>query len=223
MAKSRQERVVKTMTKKNTPSGTIILAALWIIIMAAAMIYLRPSSETVPPELQGVLRPGPKQLQPFNLTDQNKAPFTQESLKGKWTFMFFGYTFCPDICPTALSMLTATMSELDNYPDEASDVQVIFVSVDPQRDPPERLAKYMTYFNKDFLGVTGEKQELDALAGQIGAGYLVEPESAPGEYLISHTSTVFLTNPKGELMASFSQPHYPKTIVEQFRQIRALF
>jgi len=211
------------MSEKKTPSGTIVLAAMWIVVMAAAVFFLRPGVETVPPELVGVMRPGPKQLQPFNLIDQNKAPFTRESLEGKWTFMFFGYTFCPDICPTALSMLTGTMSVLDNYPEDATDVQVIFVSVDPKRDIPEKLAKYMTYFNKDFTGVTGAKEQIDALTGQIGAGYLLEPESATGEYLISHTSTVFLTNPKGELIASFSQPHYPETIVEQFRQIRALF
>lgn len=209
-------------TKKATPYGTILLALFWLTLVVAAVIYFRPSGSTIPDELLGVLRPGPKQMQQFNLVDHNNKPFKLEHLKHKWTFMFFGYTFCPDICPTTMSALTATMDQLKNSPEAAKGVQVVFVSVDPQRDTIEKLANYMEYFNKDFIGVTGARAELDALVSQAGAGYAIETESAPGEYLVSHTSAIFLVNPDGELIASFSQPHYPATIAEQFAQIRSL-
>jgi protein SCO1 len=209
-------------TNKSAPYGTILLALFWVILAAMAVMYFRPATTTIPDELMGVLRPGPKQVQQFNLTDHSNKPFKLERLKNKWTFIFFGYTFCPDICPTTMSALTATMSQLKNNPDVAKDVQVVFVSVDPQRDTIEKLASYMGYFNKEFTGVTGSRKELDALVSQAGAGYAIEPETAPGEYLVSHTSSIFLINPDGELVASFSQPHYPATIAEQFVQIREL-
>jgi len=209
-------------SKKSAPYGTILLALFWVMLAVAAIMYFRPSGTTIPDELLGVLRPGPKQVQQFNLMDHNKQPFKLERLKKKWTFVFFGYTFCPDICPTTMSALTATMSQLKNTPGAAKDVQVVFISVDPQRDTVEKLARYMGYFNKEFIGVTGSRTELDAFATQAGAGYAIEPETAPGEYLVSHTSAVFLINPDGELIASFSQPHYPATIADQFTQIRAM-
>ena len=209
-------------SNKSAPYGTILLALFWVILVAAAVMYFRPTPTTIPDELMGVLRPGPKQVEQFNLVDHNNKPFQLERLKNKWTFIFFGYTFCPDICPTTMSALTATMSQLKNSPEVAKDVQVVFVSVDPQRDTIEKLASYMGYFNKEFTGVTGSRKELDALVSQAGAGYAIEPETAPGEYLVSHTSAIFLINPEGELIASFSQPHYPVTIAEQFAQIRAL-
>lgn len=210
-------------TNKTAPYGTITLAIFWIALVVVAVLYFRPSGNAIPNELMGVLRPGPKQLQQFNLVDHNNKPFKLERLKDKWTFMFFGYTFCPDICPTTMSALTATISQLKNNPEAAKDVQVVFVSVDPQRDTLEKLANYIGYFNQEFIGVTGERAKLDVLVAQTGAGYAIEPETAPGEYLISHTSAIFLTNPDGELIASFSQPHYPATIAEQFKQIRALY
>ncbi len=207
-------------TNKSSPFGTILLALLWVGLAVAAVIYFRPSVTTIPDELLGVLRPGPKQIEQFDLVDQNNKPFRLEQLENKWTFMFFGYTFCPDICPTTMSALTAAISELKNSPAAAKDVQVIFVSVDPQRDTTEKLANYMSFFNKEFTGVTGTRKELDGLVSQAGAGYAIEPETAPGEYLVSHTSAIFLINPDGELIASFSQPHYPATIAQQFIQIR---
>jgi len=210
-------------SKKSAPYGTILLALFWVILVVAAVIYFRPSATIIPDELLGVLRPGPKQIEQFSLVDHNNKPFKLERLKNKWTFIFFGYTFCPDICPTTMSALTATMSQIKNSPDVAKDVQVVFVSVDPQRDTTEKLANYMGYFNKEFTGVTGSRKELDALVSQAGAGYAIEPETAPGEYLVSHTSAIFLINPDGELIASFSQPHYPSTIAEQFGQIRAMY
>ena len=107
-------------------------------------------------------------------------------------------------------------------PGGVSDIQVIFVSVDPERDQPEILAKYVNYFDQDFIGVTGEVAEIDRFAQQMNAAYVKEAETAPGQYLITHASSIFLVDPQVRLYAVFSQPHDPATIVDQYQLIRDL-
>ncbi len=207
------------------PWGTITLFAVWVLVMILALVFWRSGGPPPPPqELMGVLRPEPRPLQQFELTDQRKAPFNRERLLGKWTFLFFGYTWCPDICPTTLYALTQADRLLEKEaPELAEDSQVVFVSVDPERDTPEKLAAYMNYYNPEFLGVTGSKAQIDNLAGQCGAGYVKEPETAPGMYLVSHTSAIFLVDPEARLVATFSQPHVPANIVSLYRQIREFY
>lgn len=208
------------MTNKNIPTGTIFLFGLFLLVMLLTYIMMKPQAQP-PKELMGVLRPDFKQLQPFKLTDHNNTPFNETNLKGKWTFVFFGYTSCPDICPNTLSVLNSVQNTVED--ESAADMQVLFVSVDPERDTSQKLASYMTYFNKKFTGVTADKAEIDKLALQFGAGYVLEPETAPGKYLVAHTSAIFLVDPSGRLVASFSQPHYPETIISLFDKIRAFF
>jgi protein SCO1/2 len=208
--------------KTPRPYGTILIFLFWGLLLAAVFYWMLPD-KTVPPELRGVLRPEPKPLQSFELSDQYYQAFNLERLKGKWSFVFFGYTYCPDICPTTLSTLTGVVKQLQTDPQGLSNIQVVFVSVDPQRDSPDLLESYMKYFNEAFQGITGTQQDIDSLTRQFGAGYMKEPETAPGEYLVSHTSSIFLVDPYGQLLASFSPPHDASTIVEQFRQIRSFF
>ncbi len=212
------------MTEKTPrPYGTLLLFLFWVGLLAAVFFWMLPGKKTVPPELQAVLRPAPKPLQAFELVDQYGQPFTLERMKGKWSFVFFGYTYCPDICPTTLSTLTGVMKQLQTDSQGRPDIQVVFVSVDPQRDTPDVLKDYLKYFDEDFQGVTGTQQDIDGLTHQFGAGYMKETETTPGEYLVSHTSSIFLVDPHGRLLAAFSPPHNPNTIVDQFRQIRSLF
>jgi len=208
---------------KPRPYGTLLLFLFWILVIAAVSLWMLPEKTVIPPELQGVLRPAPQSLQAFELTDQQRQPFSLAQLQGKWSFVFFGYTYCPDICPTTLSTLTGLVWKLRNDPQDLADIQVIFVSVDPPRDTPEVIADYLKYFDESFLGVTGAQQDIDSLARQFGAGYMNEPETTPGQYLVSHTSSIFLVDPQGRLLAAFSPPHNAETIAEQFRQIRSLF
>jgi len=204
------------------PYGTLLLFLFWGLLLLAVVYWMLPG-KSVPPELQSVLRPAPKPLQAFELADQHRRPFDLEHLNGKWSFVFFGYTSCPDICPTTLSTLSGVMKKLQADPQGLSDIQVVFVSVDPQRDTPDVIAGYLKYFDKAFLGITGSQQDIDSLARQFGAAYMKEPETTSGHYLVSHTSSIFLVDPRGRLLASFSPPHDPGTIVGQFRQIRSLF
>jgi protein SCO1/2 len=211
------------MTKKKIfPSGTAFLFGLFLIVMLVTYLLVRPPAP--PPELLGVLRPEFRLLQPFELTDHNKDIFDQKRLKGKWTLVFFGYTSCPDICPATLYVLNSVQGLLEDETGEVpADMQVVFISVDPERDTTEKLAAYITHFNKRFIGATADKTAIDKLTWQFGAGYVLEPETAPGHYLVAHTSAIFLVDPLGRLVASFSQPHYPKTITSQYQKIQDYF
>ena len=208
--------------KPPVPYGTIVLFLFWVLLLGAFVWWMLPD-KTIPPELQGVLRPEPKPLRTFELSDQYRQAFNLERLKDKWSFVFFGYTYCPDICPTTLSTLTGVVKQLQEDPQGLSNIQVVFVSVDPQRDTPDVLEAYLKYFNDAFQGVTGAQQDIDRLTRQFGAAYMKEPETTLGQYLVSHTSSVFLVDPYGQLIAAFSPPHDPNTIVDQFRQMRSLF
>jgi len=211
------------MTKKKIfPIGTVLLFGLFLIVMLATYILVRPSAP--PPELAGVLRPEFRLLHPFKLTDHNNAVFNQDRFKGKWTFVFFGYTSCPDICPATLYVLNSVQGLLEDETGEVpADMQVVFISVDPERDTTEKLAAYITHFNSKFIGATSAKTEIDKLTRQFGAGYILEPETAPGQYLVAHTSAIFLVDPFGRLVASFSQPHYASTITSQYQKIQKYF
>jgi len=208
--------------KPPVPYGTIVLFLFWGLLLGALVLWMLPN-KTIPPELQGVLRPEPKPLRTFELSDQYRQAFNLERLKDKWSFVFFGYTYCPDICPTTLSTLTGMVKQLQEDPQGLSNIQVVFVSVDPQRDTPDVLEAYLKYFDEAFQGVTGAQQDIDRLTRQFGAAYMKEPETTHGQYLVSHTSSIFLVDPYGQLIAAFSPPHDANTIVDQFRQMRSLF
>jgi len=208
---------------KRIPARLIIIGLLLIASLGMA-VYLgtMSSSRGIPFDLQGVLRPAPKPLQPFNLIDQAGQPFTLERLQDKWTMVFFGYTYCPDICPTTLAMMAEVYKRLDREPGVVPDTQVVFISVDPDRDGPGKLAEYVAYFDKRFSASTGKREEIDGLANQFGAGYRIEPSDSSDNYLISHTGSIFLVDPEARLQGSFSPPHDPKTIAAQYLRIRTL-
>ncbi|NOQ68985.1 MAG: hypothetical protein GQ573_02560 [Gammaproteobacteria bacterium] len=210
------------MTSKKLPIGTIVIFGIFLLVMAATYILTKPPER--PAELEGVLRPDFKLLQPFKLTDHNNTVFDEKRLQGKWSFVFFGYTSCPDVCPATLFVLSSVHGLLlDESGSSTDDMQVVFVSVDPARDTTNKLADYVTYFNKDFIGTTADKTEIEKLARQFGAGYIFEEETSAGVYNVSHTSAIFLIDPTGRLVASFSQPHQPATIISLYKKIRTYF
>lgn len=210
------------MTSKKIPIGTIVIFGFFLLVMAVTYILTKPPER--PAELEAVFRPDFRLLQAFKLTDHNNSVFDEKNLQGKWSFIFFGYTSCPDVCPATLYVLSSVhgllADEAGTVPD---DMQVVFISVDPARDTPEKLADYVKYFNKDFLGTTANKTEIDKLARQFGAGYIFDEETSAGVYNVAHTSAIFLIDPTGRLVATFSQPHQPATIVSLYKKIRTYF
>ena len=204
------------------PLGSLVLALGFAAAMLFTYLLVKPAAP--PAELQGVLRPEFRPLAPFLLSSDGHGPITERSLRDRWTFVFFGYLSCPDVCPNTLHELNAFWNRLrDESSREPEQVQVLFVSVDPDRDTPEKLASYTAYFNRRFIGATAGKGQIDRLSRQFGAGYALEAETSPGQYHVVHTSAIFLVDPYGRLVATFSQPHYSDTIARQFRQIEAWF
>jgi len=117
---------------------------------------------------------------------------------GKVVLMFFGYTSCPDICPTTLLTLAAVLNKLSD--DESDEVQVLFVSVDPGRDSSEKLSDYTEYYHQDILGLSGSKQEIDTVVKQYASAYRkIESDSAVG-YLVEHSSAIYLIDKDGQLI-----------------------
>ncbi|MGB1109495.1 MAG: SCO family protein [Gammaproteobacteria bacterium] len=172
-------------------------------------------------QLEGasVLEPA-KPIPDFSLNDSLGKAFNRESLLGQWTFVFFGYTYCPDVCPTALARFNEVHEVLEAN-SELADTAFVFVSVDPQRDSLKRLGDYVRYFNPAFQAATGETEQIDTFARASGAVYLRVPGRDEDNYLIDHTAAVFLYNPAGELRAIFNAPHDPLAISKALRAIRS--
>lgn len=162
-------------------------------------------------------------LSDFSLLDHHQQAFTLANLNRKWSLLFFGYTYCPDVCPNALMVLHKVYTNLVAQ-QEANGVQVIFVSVDPQRDTTEQLAEYLHYFNKDFIGVTGDPLQIEALAHQLGVAYhRITEKGNENNYLVDHSASILLVDPLGRWRATFLPPLLAERIVSDFGKIRAYY
>jgi len=172
-------------------------------------------------ELASTRFPVAREIGAFELIDHNSRTFNNASLRDHWSFVFFGYTHCPDVCPTTLSVLNSVAQRLE---DSTAPVRFIFVTVDPQRDTPEQLARYVTYFNGDFIGVTGTSDGIDQLTGQLGIMHMqVANEASPESYLIDHTAGVFLFDPDGRYHAVFTPPLSAEAMASAFRTMEQDF
>ncbi len=188
-----------------------VLAALWLLVSC---------SQPKPPQLAGgTLLPAARALQAFTLVDHHNQPFTQDALAGQWSFVFFGYTHCPDICPTALGKLKRVLTRLEAT-GETPLPRVLFVSLDPERDTPAVLAGYVSAFHPDFVGVTGKAAQLRRLTGQLGIHYERSDSGSDKDYQLNHSAAIFLFNPRGRYQALFSAPQDPEKIVKDFTAIR---
>jgi len=163
------------------------------------------------PLINGVIIPNSQPIKPFRVLDQNNTPFTNQMLIGKWHLLTYGYTNCPDVCPTTLSVL-AKLSDKLKAEHQYDDVDVLFYSIDPERDTTSRLAKYLPFFDDSFVGLTYQKdmtesaQALEKSLGMISILTPVEDVKETeifGSYRVSHGFMLYLINPKGELQAVF--------------------
>jgi len=155
----------------------------------------------------------------LKLADGTERPAI-EFFQDNWSLVFFGFTYCPDICPTALASMAQTMDILrEQYP-EAADTRVLFVSVDPQRDTPERLKEYTEYFHPEFVGVTGTKSNVDRLTRAMGALYAKTGDTSGDKYLIDHSTQVILIDPSGRMRAMMSPPLVPTEMASNLAMLR---
>lgn len=170
-----------------------------------------------PPTIAGFVINPPKAVADFTLIDQNGQPFHKDRWRGRWTFLYFGYTFCPDVCPLTLLELSKLQKILDReHRDQDNDY--LFISVDPKRDLPQRLGEYTTYFNPKFRGATGTAEELAKLAQQFGVYYKILDAADGQNYTVDHSTAVLLIDPKVQLRAVFTQ-HAPDIMAADLKKI----
>jgi len=154
----------------------------------------------------------------FSLTDHNGQPRRLADFKGKAVVLFFGYTQCPDVCPTTLSALRETMTLLG---DDAKRVQVLFATVDPARDTPQLLAQYVPAFNPTFLGLYGDEKTIAAVARDFKVFYAKQPGKTPDTYSVDHSTGSFAFDPQGKLRLLLRHGETPANIAADLKLLLA--
>jgi protein SCO1/2 len=203
------------------PRALIAVLVLAGILAGIAAAHVFRREESAPPALeQAVLFQETRPLPGFALVDQAGGRFDQARLRGHWTFLFFGFVNCPDICPTTLATLAAVTRSLADLPGEERPA-VAFVSVDPGRDSPEVLGRYVAHFDASFAGVTGSAEAIEALTRPLGVAVIVGPRAADGSYSVDHSASIFLVDPEARAAALFGMPHEAAAMARDYRRIVA--
>lgn len=191
----------------------------------------------VPETESAFVLPEAAAVEGLQLSHPTLGEFNIDSIKGKWSLFFFGYTRCPDVCPTELFMMSEMMKQIEKNPAlEIEAPQVVFISLDPQRDTPEALQQYAGFYHPSFIGVTGEQSAVDQLSKSMGVYYqrvyhlngkILDPasqkdvpEGLEDSYLVNHSASIFLINPRGELQAIHTPPHQPAVIIRDITSIQ---
>lgn len=173
--------------------------------------------------IQGSILSPARKISVPALTKDNGTTFTNNDINGHWSLLFFGYTNCPDICPVTLNVVAGAkklaLANNQVFP------EVIFISVDPERDKVEILGEYVQYFDKDFVGVTGDEKLIKALTLQMSVAYMKmkSAESQDSNYVVDHSSALLLLNPEGKLAAFMNPPHEAELILKDFQTVAASY
>jgi protein SCO1/2 len=202
--------------------------ALGLAILALGLgLWLGISSEQPPaPPFEpqsATLVPDPRPLQPFELPDTRGGSFSPQTLDGRWSLLSFGYTHCPDVCPTTLAIMDNVDQKLLGTPVDGA-LEMVFVSVDPERDSLDQIREYLAFFNPRFRGATGDHEALHRLTDQIGVLYAKadQVDTALG-YLLDHSAHLVLLDPEARLRALFGAPHVPDQIAADIEGILAKY
>ncbi len=218
------------MTTQTLRNGNIIVAAIAFAIISLLFgLWVRfnqSDSSTKPLEIEnGTIFPSAHDIAPFQLVSAEQKPFTNSNLNGHWSLLFFGFTQCPAMCPTTLTVLNETYQILASKK-TAPIPEMVFISVDPERDTPTVIKKYLGSFNKDFKGATGTQDELKKLTASLNILYMKvqnTKNSNPMDYQVDHSGTLLLVNPEGKLFALFSAPHTAETLANNISAIETRY
>ena len=186
------------------------------LTLAGALATAAPAPAPLP-ALERVMVIEPRAVGDLAMKDQDGKPRRLADLTGAPALVFFGFTHCPDVCPTTLGMLAQVEKQLADLP-EAARPQVVLVSVDPKRDTPEQLAPYVKFFSPSFTGVTGSQHDVDQFTRALGVPVATTP-TANGDYTVDHSAAIFLIDPNGAMRALFSTPHVSREIAQDYRRI----
>lgn len=212
------------MSKKTMSRRQLITSGIAIAILALLFgLWSKHNIAQASPQKKitwqtGTLLPTPKNLESFTLVDAKYQVFNNSNFNGHWSLVFFGFTNCPFLCPTTLTALnemygTLTSEKIQPLP------QVVFISVDTERDNPKKADKYAKTFNKAFTGITGAKDQVDKLAKQLNVLYMKVDQGAKNNYTIDHSGTVLLIDPAGRLHGLFTQPIDPKAVAKDYKRL----
>ena len=201
------EDISRTQTQTRGIRLTVAVIAVFMVIVVASFIHRVQMPRVLTPsemKINGAyMFETPRNLGNFELIDHKGEAFTPAWFNGGWTLVFFGFTTCPDVCPTTMSFLNEFLGQLEGT--EASDTRVVMVTVDPARDTVEQLAGYVPYFNPDFIGVTGDFLEIHKLATALNTPFRKVPGQGEN-YQVDHSSNVVLINPRGDYHGFFKAP-----------------
>ncbi|MCQ2996682.1 SCO family protein [Pseudomonas syringae] len=199
-----------------TQKTVFILVALVALILGYAVNRVlsgnSASDQTALIDAGIILLPQSRKLPDLTMTNQDGQPVQVNGLKDKWTLFFFGYTYCPDICPTTLAQLRQIKSELPQ--ETLSKLRVVLVSVDPNRDTPQQLKQYLGYFDKDFVGLTGSVPDIQKLANGVSIPFIPADTSKPG-YTVDHSGNLALLGPDGNQRGFIRAPFNNQKLLAQ--------
>ena len=194
----------------------ILVVAGLAVIVPTFFMSSEPEKLQLPDALQGVFIDSPPMPIPeFTLTNHNNQPFTKNNFRGKWSLVFFGFTNCPDVCPTSMSVLNK-VSKLQGVPE---DTQYVFVSVDGKRDTPEKLKEFVSFFNDKFIGAAGTDAELEKFEEPLGVIYDFEGDTSTDDYNVTHFAAIYIMDPSGNQRAYILPPHSVAQVGEAYKLI----
>ena len=166
------------------------------------------------------LFPQPREIAPFELSTHSGEPFTLQDLQGRWSFLFFGFTNCPDVCPTTMAALGQARRRLaEQQPEAVDEFQGVLVTVDPERDDAATLAQYVHAFAPSFIGVRGDLEATAGLTTQLNVAFGKVPVGGGG-YQVDHTGNIVIVNPRGHYHGFIRMPHDADTIAAAFTALR---
>lgn len=201
--------------------NTVIAVCLFATVLVGGFVYTmvkpRPLSDAALRANDAFMFEQVRDIGDFALIDDDNKPFTPAALQHKWSLLFFGYAYCPDICPTTLAQLSQFYGKLK--PEYAVTTQIVLVSVDPARDTPEKLHEYVRYFNPQFRGVTGEFLALQQFATALSIPFRKVPGGGDN-YLVDHSGNIAIINPDGHYIGFFKAPHDVDKLMQNYQSIR---
>lgn len=200
----------------------LLLVCLAILYFFTSERFGRSSATFLIDRVASMVLP-PRPIQAFQLTDSDKRLFTARNLVDRWTFIVFGFTYCPDICPTTLSVMTELREKLLLERLTAEDINFILITVDPKRDTPEILKQYVQHFDRDFMGLSGTDGQISNLAKQLGASYELSQQGDSESYTVSHSAAVYLIDPQARHFATYLVPLEAELISQRFSVFEQLY
>lgn len=198
------------MPQRSTHLQFLILALgiAMLSLLAGTLLWRSFQAQDTPAQPSLLLLPEPRAIADFSLVDQRGKPFSRKELEGNWSLLFFGFTSCPDICPNTLFQLQQARQILLEEVAETELPRFYLVSVDPERDTPEKLASYLDYFDPAFTGLSGADEQLRALSLQLGIAYHVSAhEPGATDYNVDHSAALLLLNTEAQLVGVMPAPH----------------